>query len=304
MKIKKILITGASGYIGQKLISELLQKNFELICIYKENIPSKYAQNKKIKWIKCDLSKSKINLRDGVQLHCVIHLCGITIGRKASIDKFFRINELALINTLESVSNKTKKFIFLSSQYVYGNPKSKKISENFFLNPSFNPYSASKINCENWLKIYQEFTGGMYFSLRLTGFIGGGGNIDYIIDKAKKNEDIVLFSKGNICRDYITFEFFNNIILRIINKAHKKKFYIFNTSSGQSLSSFLVAKMICKNINSKSEIKLSKKKNIIGNFVLQNIKLRKYLQISNINLKKEILKESKKAIDYEKNKYC
>ena len=260
MKIKKILITGASGYIGQKLISELLQKNFELICIYKENIPSKYAQNKKIKWIKCDLSKSKIDLRDGIQLNCVIHLCGITIGKKASIEKFFRINELALINTLESVSNKTKKFIFASSQYVYGNPKSKKISENFFLNPTFNPYSASKINCENWLKIYQEYTGGMYFSLRMTGFIGGGGNIDYIIDKAKKNEDIVLFSKGNICRDYITFEFFNNIILRIINKVHKKKFYIFNTSSGQSLSSFSVAKMICKNINSKSKIKLSKKK--------------------------------------------
>ena len=275
MKIKKILITGASGYIGQKLISKLLQKNFELICIYRRNIPAQYSQNKKIKWIKCDLSKSKINLRDGVQLHCVIHLCGITIGRKASIDKFFRINELALINTLESVSNKTKKFIFLSSQYVYGNPKSKKISENFFLNPSFNPYSASKINCENWLKIYQEFTGGMYFSLRLTGFIGGGGNIDYIIDKAKKNEDIVLFSKGNICRDYITFEFFNNIILRIINKAHKKKFYIFNTSSGQSLSSFLVAKMICKNINSKSEIKLSKKKKYNWKFCATKYKTKK-----------------------------
>ena len=38
--------------------------------------------------------------------------------------------------------------------------------------------------------------------------------------------------------------------------------------------------------------------------MLQNIKLRKYLQISNINLKQEILKESKKTIDYEKNKHC
>ncbi len=303
MTIKKILITGASGHVGQKLISALLKKKFKLICIYRRNIPAQYSENKKIKWIKCDLSKSKINLRDDTRLHCVIHLCGITIGKKASLDKFFRINELALINTLESVSNKTKKFIFASSQYVYGNPRSNKISEKFYLNPGFNPYSASKVNCENWLKIYQEYTGGMYFSLRLTGFVGGGGNIDYIIDKAKNDEDIVLFSKGNIYRDYITFDFFNNIISRIINKTFKRKFFIFNTSSGQSISSFLVAKMICKNINSKSKIKLSKKKNIIGDFVLQNTKLRKYLKIKNINLKKEILKESKKNIINEKNKY-
>ena len=56
----------------------------------------------------------------------------------------------------------------------------------------------------------------MYFSLRFTGFIGGGGNIDYILNKAKNNEDIVLYSKGDIFRDYITFEYGNKIIIKLL----------------------------------------------------------------------------------------
>ena len=66
----------------------------------------------------------------------------------------------------------------------------------------------------------------MYFSLRFTGFIGGGGNIDYILNKAKNNEDIVLYSKGGIFRDYITFEYGNKIIIKLLNKKYTNKYFL------------------------------------------------------------------------------
>ena len=40
-------------------------------------------------------------------------------------------------------------------------------------------------------------------SLRFSGFIDGGGLIDYLIKKALLNEEICLFGNGKIVRDYL-----------------------------------------------------------------------------------------------------
>ena len=291
---KKILITGATGHIGNKLIPILLQKKYKLICIYHKKLP--VIKKKNITWIKCDLKKSKIPLGNQEKLFCTIHLCGVTNGSKVSDHDYFRINEQTLVNTLESVKEKTRKFIFISSQAVYGSPNSKIVDENFKLQPKFSSYSLSKINCEKWLEYYQSKYNGMYFSLRFTGFLGGGGNIDYIINNAKTDKDIILFSKGKVCRDYISFEYGNEIIMNILKKKINNKYFCFNVSSGKVMKSYDIAKIVCDEFNSKSKIKLSNKEATIKHCVLINKKIKSFIKIKEFNLKQEIINEIRKNI--------
>ena len=292
---KTILITGATGHIGRRLIPILLEKNYNLICTYNVKSPTT-KRNKNIEWIKCNLKTSRITLSNKCKIDCVIHLCGITNGKNASDLEYFRCNEQTLLNTLESVKNKTKKFIFISSQAVYGSPNSKKIDEKFQLQPNFSSYSLSKINCEKWLEYYQSKYKGMYISLRFTGFIGGGGNIDYIINSAKTNKNIVLHSNGKVCRDYISFEYGNEIILKILTKKIINKYFCFNVSSGYVIKSYDIAKIVCDELNSKSKIKLSNTEARIKNCVLINKKIKNFIKIKKFNLKQEIINEIRKYI--------
>ena len=52
----KILITGATGHIGKRLIPLLLKNNYKLVCIYNKKLPI-WEKNKNIEWLKCDLKK-------------------------------------------------------------------------------------------------------------------------------------------------------------------------------------------------------------------------------------------------------
>ena len=57
--MQKILVTGASGFIGSNLINSL-KKKYKLICIFnKKNFKNNNTQHDKIMWLKADLSKKK-----------------------------------------------------------------------------------------------------------------------------------------------------------------------------------------------------------------------------------------------------
>lgn len=53
----KILLTGANGYIGTRLISVLLQSGYEVVCLVRDvrRLNEEYANNKLITVIEADL---------------------------------------------------------------------------------------------------------------------------------------------------------------------------------------------------------------------------------------------------------
>lgn len=151
----KILITGASGFIGRSLVSNLSNSGLEVAVVVRrvsKHIPHEVEQ---FEMGDFDESTDFINCLKGV--NCIIHLAGMAHklkgdgGKCKAIDNFRKVNvgfTVGIAN--QAIRAGVKRFIFLSSIGVNGNKSSAPISENDNPNPQ-DAYSISKYEAEQQL---------------------------------------------------------------------------------------------------------------------------------------------------------
>ena len=120
---KKVLITGASGFIAQKVIALLLEKGYKI-----NTLSRKRMTDKRINSYTWDLEKKQVEEAaiDGVDI--IIHLAGENIGAKAWTLKqkqqivSSRVQSTNLLHELVSKSNKMLDcYIGASATGFYGN---------------------------------------------------------------------------------------------------------------------------------------------------------------------------------------
>jgi len=168
--MKKIVITGGSGFIGSNLVNYFLKKNYFVINIDKLSYSgNKYSlenfNKKNYLFIKSDINNKKILLKtfNKFKPTLVFNLAAETHVDR-SIDgpaPFIHSNINGVFNLLESIrfhNRKTKqkiKLIHISTDEVYGDilDKSKRADENFSYQPS-SPYAASKASADHLVKSY------------------------------------------------------------------------------------------------------------------------------------------------------
>lgn len=150
-----ILVTGNLGYIGTVLVQILLKKGYSVkgydIGYYENCLVSRIKKN--FKQIKKDLKDIKI--RDLSNIDCIIHLAGLSNDPLGEFDPNItkEINYKATKKLAELAKKKgVKRFIFVSTQSIYGISKTKKpLKENGKKNP-ITIYAKTKILCEKFLK--------------------------------------------------------------------------------------------------------------------------------------------------------
>lgn len=293
--MKTVLISGATGFLGQKLLSALSNVEIKILALHNSEVPNLFRFVPDIEWIKVDLADPALDLVIPYKLDVVVHLAGATLGHGENEDKFFRSNEIATFNLLNKLSKACSNFIYASSQVVYGDVCSLEVKEDFPFDVTESAYACSKVNCENWLKWFQKKSGGTYLSLRFCGFIDGGGLIDYIVNMARQSKDIELFSNGRVVRDYLpsndAIKVFCSAIGIIDNLANE--FIPINVGSGQLISSAEIAELVCSEVGSNSSIVKLERKGPQGDFVFNNSKARKILNFVPSNLVEEIIKHAR-----------
>jgi nucleoside-diphosphate-sugar epimerase len=134
----KILVTGASGFLGKELVSELKNKKHD---VFEYSIDGgKDILNK---------TQLKESLKN---IDTVIHLAAILDNNNP---KLWEINVLGTKNIIEEcATSKVKKFILLSSTGVYGET-SATLNENSEVKPE-NLYEKSKYEAEQIVLNHQE----------------------------------------------------------------------------------------------------------------------------------------------------
>ena len=152
---KKILITGAGGYIGTELCEHLSDYNYDIVALDTFWFGNKIK--KKIKIIKKDIRFLKEEEFPN-SIDTVIHLAAISNDPSAELNSklSWEVNVLGLLNILNlSHKKKVKKFIFASSGSVYGVKKEKKVSENLSLVP-ITDYNKTKMVGEKLVESFRD----------------------------------------------------------------------------------------------------------------------------------------------------
>ena len=123
----KILILGATGFVGTNILKKFDKKNNTIIATYFKTKP--FYKSKNITWMKADLTKikdvKKIMSNYDIVFQCAAFTSGVDDMSK---NPFLFITDNLIMNSLilqEVVKYKINHFIFLSCTVMYHNSKKK-----------------------------------------------------------------------------------------------------------------------------------------------------------------------------------
>ena len=268
----KILVTGATGYIGSHTCVELLNNNYEVIGLdnfsnSKKEVLDKIKEitNKEIKFYEGDMKDE--NLLDKIfnenEIDAVIDFAAYkAVGESVSKPVEYYINNVTSVLTLLTVMRKhnCKKLVFSSSATVYGTPEVVPINENAKTGGTTNPYGTSKLMVEKILKDLYEADKTMnicilrYFNpigAHSSGLIGEEPNgipanlMPYIVKVASgKLECLSVFGNdydtpdGTGIRDYIHVVDLAVGHVKALEKLNKENsgLFIYNLGTGKGYS--------------------------------------------------------------------
>lgn len=177
--MKKIIITGASGFIGSFLVQKALDLGWKVWAGIRKSSSREYLQDNRIKFI--DLEFSSVDrltgqLSDFVEkygeIDYIIHNAGVT--KCLNRDDFDKINFKYTANLIEAINAANislKKFVLMSSLSAYGigdEVNYTPIKADDIPNPN-TAYGESKIKAERFLEEKAHFP---YVIMRPTGVYG------------------------------------------------------------------------------------------------------------------------------------
>ena len=268
--MKKILVTGGSGFIGSNLIDFLIRKKFFVINLDKLTYSShKYdnnLRNKKFyKLIKADINNKKkvTELIIKYKPKVIFNLAAEThVDRSIdSPSNFIHTNINGIFSLLESLRNLKKKninpkLVHISTDEVYGDiKKGLRSNENHKYAPS-SPYSASKASADHLVKSYIR-------TYQLKAVISNCCNnygpyqfpeklIPKMISNIFNNKELPIYSNGKNSREWIHVEDHCVALFKLYLKGKNGESY--NVGTGNNLKNIdLVRKIlkICKVMNIK-----------------------------------------------------
>jgi len=249
--MKKIGITGGSGFIGHQVTSLLLKMNYKIkSCDIYE--PKKiFLSNKNYKFKKINLfDKKKLEIFFS-DVDCVIHLAaslGVLNTEKNPLE-CLNVNILGTKAVLDVVrKNKIKKIIFSSSSEVYGDQEKFPIKENYEFKIKSN-YALSKITSEFFVKSYAKKFGFSYNIVRFFNVYGINQKKNFVISKfinqVLKLKDLSVFGNGNQIRSFCNVEDAARGLSLVLNKGKKNEIYNIG-NNGEPITMLNLAKKIKK----------------------------------------------------------
>lgn len=146
----KVLLTGATGFIGSFLAEYFLEKGYEVRCLVRTSSNLQWIADLDIECHYGSLEDPESLRRGLMDVDYVFHLAGLT--KAISQDAFNRANVIGTKNLLQVILEhniKLKRFVYISSQAAAGpSPTIEPIDEQSTPAP-ITPYGRSKLDAEN-----------------------------------------------------------------------------------------------------------------------------------------------------------
>jgi nucleoside-diphosphate-sugar epimerase len=246
-KVKRILLTGGSGFLGKYLL---------LACKNAGMSPVTIGRSKSNDVV-CDLTITVPNIPEK-EIEKVIFAAGkahVVPKSEKEIREFFEVNVRGLENFLKGIEEiKIKQLVFISTVSVYGLWKGKNISEEDGLK-SEEPYGKSKIEAERLVTKWGEKMGVSIVIFRIPLLAGSNppGNLGEMISAILKNK-YPRIGKGEARKSMVLAEDVAEFCLKL--KGNETGIY--NLTDGQHPSFFEIEDHLRKLLNKPQSIVIPK----------------------------------------------
>lgn len=176
---RKVLITGANGFIGSSLVEEGLNQGYEVYAGIRKGCKWDHLRREGVRIFRLDLSsreqiEKKLRVSEAFEgrFDYIIHAAGATHARRKQ--ELQVINDQYTRNLVESLrasGNLPERFVFISS-LAAGGPGDPESGREIRVSDPERPISAygrSKLSAESYIKSLQDFP---FLILRLTAVYG------------------------------------------------------------------------------------------------------------------------------------
>ncbi len=198
--MKKILVTGAGGYIGSIATYLFLQNGYQVVGI--DNFSTGYRQplellqkkfgQEKFQFYQVDLVKDWPENVSEFDFDVIIHYAASCLVDESmkNPEKYFQNNVVGSLNLLRTmIKFNVKNLVFSSTCAVYGEAQYVPIDENHPTNPT-NPYGESKRMVERTIECFGRLKGLNYIILRYFNVCGASD--DGLIGDSKKPSSLLV----------------------------------------------------------------------------------------------------------------
>ena len=249
--MKNIIVTGGLGFIGSNLIELLIKKNYFVINIDKVTYSSnfynteEFKNNKKYKFIKCDINNKKIEeIFNKYKPIGIFNLAAEThVDRSIDSPKsFIDSNILGVFNILEifrkfSKKNKKTRLIHISTDEVFGDILYGRSDENYPYKPS-SPYAASKASSDHLVSSYVRTYNIPAIVTNCSNNYGPKQHPEKLIPKLIYNiftdKELPIYGNGTNSREWIYVQDHCEALIKIFEKGKIGNFYNIGSNKNQT----------------------------------------------------------------------
>ena len=301
----KILVTGGAGFVGSHLCDTLVSDGHD-VTVYTRNITKTKNLSqvfKKIKIESVDVTNSILLRQKILELKpdVIFHLAGQTSHKISFDDPFYDLDAntkstLTILETIREFNYKCK-FILGSTFVVIGKPQSLPVTEETSCNPT-SIYGANRLTSEHYCKIFNQLYNLDTVIFRITNSFGPREQliptknaINYLIHQAYLGNELTIYNQGNFFRDVIYIDDVISALIILMNNAKSGNLYWISSNTKTWFSE--IGQILKENTNgvvNYGEASEYNKKVDVGNFLVENTKLRKLGWKPSISTKDGILK--------------
>ena len=233
-----IILVGASGYLGNKLLIDLKNKGNNILCLIRKTTDINKINQYTDLYLYLE-DKDFIEKLNNFKTDALIYSACIYERNNAKYKDILDANFLLPVKLLMELNN-LKKYIYIGTS----------------LGKYTNIYALSKYQMAELGKYYSNIKNINFFNILLENFYGENEPKDrfihYLINKLKNNEDIDL-TDGKQKRDFVYIE---DVIeaLNLIISSNLKGYIDIPIGSGDAISIRELAEYLKKLLNSKSKL--------------------------------------------------
>lgn len=249
--MKRVLVTGAAGFIGATVCERLLALGWRVVGV--DNLNDYYDPKLKLDRlarIGSDLNFTKLDISDNAALRGLFESEGgfdvvVNLAAQAGVryslinpDAYVQSNLVGFVNILESCRTfGVKHLVYASSSSVYGLNDSIPFRETDCVDRPASLYAATKKSNELMAHAYTHIYGLPTTGLRFFTVYGPWGRPDMapflFADAVLHGQPIKVFNNGQMQRDFTYIDDCAEIVVRAVEQTPTRPYRVFNVGNQQ-----------------------------------------------------------------------